>query len=204
MDVSPASVSDNPTAASSSVSEPNDIEASPRGKKLYYEEELENSLAYPFEGTNNVGAAALDDILSLLKPETFNWADDVEDSVDHTSPEVSLFVIVSPPKPLFSGRLMRQAVTLWQAMKFVDPILYRGDWEDLKFSGRELLKAITGQAFQFYTPAGTWQHDTHQPDIQQPIVDPSNPQFYASEKGLPLNGWLTGKEYGGESNTDEN
>ncbi|EER38304.1 conserved hypothetical protein [Histoplasma capsulatum H143] len=311
MDVSPASVSDSPTAASSSVSEPNDIEASPRGKKLPCEEELENSLAYPFEGTNNVGAVGLDDILSLLKPETFNWADDVEDSVEsemddlnntpllfvvdsivppnscdpnavskdgfdiqprveeaevqdidilwdytprvlptlhspeitasnltqcqftgklllgvdskakremtrqidlvkncpnihhfnwlgnavmersYTSPEVSLFVIVSPPKPLFSERLMRQAVTLWQAMKFVDPILYRGDWKDLKFSGRELLKAITGQTFQFYTPAGTWQHDTPHPDIQQPIVDPSNPQFYASEKGLPLNGWLT-------------
>ncbi|KLJ10292.1 hypothetical protein EMPG_14326 [Blastomyces silverae] len=121
----------------------------------------------------------------------FNWLGHAVMERSYTSPEVSLFVIVSPPKPLSSEHLMRQAVTLWQAMKFVDPILYRGCWKDLTFSGQMLFKAITGQAFQFYTPAGTWQHDTHDPDFQEPIVDPLDPHFYASETGILLNGWLS-------------
>ncbi|PGH29808.1 hypothetical protein GX50_07447 [[Emmonsia] crescens] len=318
MDVVPASVSDRPTASSSSVSEPSDIEPLPREEEFVcYEDEAEDSTVQSLERTNHVKAAALSDILSLLKPETFNWADDVEyfgeqekedlesasivfvldspvpsnpsdptvafkdrfdieppnevnvfqdidivldcasqyssglhgpdvsamatavqcqftgeqlrlmysqaikevtqqvdlvknypnihhfnwlgDAVmerSHTTPEVSLFVIVSPPKPFFSERLMREAVTLRQAMKFVDPILYYGGLEDLALSGQELLKTITGQAFQFYTQAGTWQHDTPDTpdtpdtDIREPIVDRSSPLLYASEPWLPLNGWF--------------
>ncbi|OJD21835.1 hypothetical protein ACJ73_06822 [Blastomyces percursus] len=90
-----------------------------------------------------------------------------------------------------SEHLMRQAVTLWQAVKFVDPILYRGCWEDLIFSGHRLFKAITGQAFQLYTPVGTWQHDAPDPDFEEPIVASADLHFYASETGIPLNGWLS-------------
>ncbi|KKZ62722.1 hypothetical protein EMCG_02933 [[Emmonsia] crescens] len=312
MDVVPASVSDRPTASSSSVSEPSDIEPSPREEGFVCcEDEAGDSTVQSLERANHVKAAALSDILTLLKPETFNWADDVEHSSEqekedlesasiafvldspvpsnpsdptvafkdrfdiepphennvfqdvdivldcasqyssglhgpgvsematavqcqlmgeqlrlmysqaikeltqqvdlvtnypnihhfnwlgdavmersYTTPEVSLFVIVSPPKPFFSERLMREAVTLRQAMKFVDPILYCGGLEDLTLSGRELLKIITGQASQFYTRAGTWQDDTPDPDIGEPTVDPSNPRLYARRRWLPLNGWF--------------
>ncbi|PGH05525.1 hypothetical protein GX51_02863 [Blastomyces parvus] len=122
----------------------------------------------------------------------FNWFGGAVMERSYTPPEVSLFVIASPPKPLHLERLLRQPVTLRQAMKFVDPILYCGCWNDLKnYSGQELFKAITGKAFRFYTSAGTWQHDIPDPGFQQPIVDPADPHIYAreSKKGIPLNGW---------------
>ncbi|KAL2373977.1 hypothetical protein RJ035_007520 [Blastomyces gilchristii] len=194
----------NPSGPPASLNDPLDTETLQEGSRLQdIEIHLDNMPQYlalapaksPLKLVSSEAAKEMARQIDLIRNypniHHFNWLGDAMMERSYTSPEISLFVIVSPPKPLYSEHLMRQAVTLWQAMKFVDPILYRGRWEDLTFSGHRLFKAVTGQAFQLYTPVGTWQHDAPDPDFQEPIVDSSDLHSYASETGIPLNGWLS-------------
>ncbi|EEH40300.2 hypothetical protein PAAG_02355 [Paracoccidioides lutzii Pb01] len=136
----------------------------------------------------------------------FNWFGERVMERSHTSPEVSLFIILSTPKACFAKHTGRQAVILHQAMKFVDPVLYSGNWDDLKLTGENLMKAITGRTFRFYTDMGTWLNDELDADMQTAVIDESSPCLYASKPWLPLNGWVetqyayTRWEYGTEAN----
>ncbi|KAK2806467.1 hypothetical protein FQN50_005885 [Emmonsiellopsis sp. PD_5] len=122
----------------------------------------------------------------------YNWLGHPVMERSYTAPEVSLFIILTNPKPFFYNWIdgSRKGVTLQQALKFVDPILYCGGFEELRLSGHQLVKAITGQAFQFYTEDGTWQNDPTDPDTPEPILDPSNMDLYLRGPWLPLNGWV--------------
>ncbi|KAK2771727.1 hypothetical protein FQN53_004908 [Emmonsiellopsis sp. PD_33] len=122
----------------------------------------------------------------------YNWLRHPVMERSYTAPEVSLFVILTDPKPFFYNWIdgSWKGVTLQQALKFVDPILYCGGWEDLRLSGHQLVKAITGQAFQFYTEDGTWQGDPTDPDTPEPLLDPLNMDLYLRGPWLPLNGWV--------------
>ncbi|EEH49414.1 uncharacterized protein PADG_05493 [Paracoccidioides brasiliensis Pb18] len=136
----------------------------------------------------------------------FNWLGERVMERSYTSPEVSLFIILSAPKAYFAKHTGRQAVTLRQAMKFVDPVLFSGNWDDLKLTGENLMKAITGRTFRFYTDMGTWLNDELDADMQTAVIDESSPCLYASKPWLPLNGWVethyayTRWEYGTEAN----
>nr|KMM65884.1 hypothetical protein CPAG_02225 [Coccidioides posadasii RMSCC 3488] len=120
----------------------------------------------------------------------FNWLGEPISERSFTPPEVSLFVILTPPKPWLNST-SRVGTILRQAMKFVDPVLYDGEWGDLaRYRGHELLRAITGRVFQFYTAEGVWLQDKYGWDDRVPCYDPADPIMYLAEPWLPVNGWM--------------
>ncbi|EEP75801.1 predicted protein [Uncinocarpus reesii 1704] len=120
----------------------------------------------------------------------FNWLGNPILEPSYTPPEVSLFVILSPPKPWLHS-MSRIGVILWQAMKFVDPVLYDGNWGDLRrYRGLALLQSITGHTFKFYTKEGAWVYDDYSWDDNVPCSDPMDLDIYQSKPWLPVNGWL--------------
>ncbi|WEW57696.1 hypothetical protein PRK78_003163 [Emydomyces testavorans] len=120
----------------------------------------------------------------------FNWLGQPILQRSYTTPEESLFVIITPPKPLLNS-VSRIGAILRQAMRYVDPVLYDGKWDDLaKRRGHALLQTITGHAFQFYTEKGTWQQDCYEWDGNIPCCDPADPVSYLTQPWLPVNGWL--------------
>lgn len=120
----------------------------------------------------------------------FNWLGEPVTERSYTSPEVSLFVILTGPKACFTDAT-RAGVVLKEAQRFIDPVLYAGAWDALSCYGHEFLKAITGCVYPFYTEAGTWQEDPKDCDDVEPICDPISPSVYASHPSIPFNGWFS-------------
>ncbi|PGH26928.1 hypothetical protein AJ80_01309 [Polytolypa hystricis UAMH7299] len=121
----------------------------------------------------------------------FNWMGEAVLERNYTPPEVSLFVISSKPKRYMVDReVTRKGTVLKQAMRLVDPVMYTGECRDLTLTGHSLLKAVTGQAYQFYTGAGTWRYDDHDSEDGEVALDLSNPAAYLSGTCLPVNGWV--------------
>lgn len=119
----------------------------------------------------------------------FNWLGQPVLERSYTPPEVSLFVIVTTPKPWLDS-MSRTGVILRQAMKFVDPVLYDGRWNNLvEYRGQALVRAITGRTFKFYA-GGKWPTDSYDWDDNVPCHDPISPSTYMTESWLPVNGWL--------------
>ncbi|KAL1959213.1 hypothetical protein VTO42DRAFT_2718 [Malbranchea cinnamomea] len=119
----------------------------------------------------------------------FNWLGDAVMERSDTAPEVSLFVILTGAKPCLS-ELSREGVLLRQAMRYVDPVIYHGDWGPLEYSGASLLSAIAGKVFPFYTAVGTWQDDPYSHADYERYYDPTNPSEYLTQRGIPFNGWF--------------
>ena len=120
----------------------------------------------------------------------FNWLGQPVMERSHTTPEVSLFVILTGPKACLADAT-RNSVVLKEAMGFIDPVLYAGPWDALSLHGHELLKAITGWVYPFYTAAGIWQEEPGDYDAVEPICDATNPSAYAASQSIYFNGWYS-------------
>ena len=123
----------------------------------------------------------------------FNWLGYPVMSRSDTPPEVSLFIILVGAKACLVedyDDLSRQGVILRQAMKYIDPVIFDGEWWALEFRGHSLMKAITGSVHTFYTEQGTWANDLACTRDSLGWYDPMNPVAYLRQRAMPFNGWF--------------
>ncbi|KAI9732391.1 MAG: hypothetical protein M1834_001599 [Cirrosporium novae-zelandiae] len=73
-----------------------------------------------------------------------------------TPPEVSLWLIFTPPKNLRRDTIHLRTI-LAEALTHIDPIWYEGPSSLLtRLHGSSFQKAVNGRAFKFYKACGTW------------------------------------------------
>jgi hypothetical protein len=121
-----------------------------------------------------------------------NWMGEAAMEPCHTSPEESLFVILTGPKACL-WESSREGVVLRQALRHIDPVIYDGDLEVLaNNNGHTLLEAITGNTFPFYPAVGSWQYDDsiQEADRDERLYDPMDPSMYVNNQAIPFNGWF--------------
>lgn len=95
---------------------------------------------------------------------------------NETDPAVSLAVLTAPAKNYMAeGQFEvhpRKFIVAWQAHRYLDPVVYTGDFEALQaMSIRERRESSVGEVFKFYTQHGSWQWEDLDEDDHQPVVD---------------------------------
>ncbi|KAJ5124280.1 uncharacterized protein N7515_008105 [Penicillium bovifimosum] len=93
----------------------------------------------------------------------FNWlGNPVYHSVT-TPPAHSLAIIRAPPKAPTGSHMYRVTAIMNRAMQLVDPVLVDKDQDAglvLELHGSELIRESEGHVFKFYSPHGSWVHDS--------------------------------------------
>ncbi|KAK2737418.1 hypothetical protein FQN57_007508 [Myotisia sp. PD_48] len=121
-----------------------------------------------------------------------NWFGNPVTERSYTPAEVSLYIICSAPKP-WTNECSPRATCLRQAMKFVDPVLYQGEYKDLVSENKGLayIRDVAGCVQQFYTARGSWMQDTSYESKQEmPLCDPADPYAYHTQPWVPVNGYM--------------
>lgn len=142
-----------------------------KGKPIYYQnDELEEiSPEQEVEGYRRV--------LGLLDPfvHHYNWLNQGIYAPSTTKPATSLAIIMSTPKhnAKFDEDALchRKQLLIKRAFRWVDPVVYTGDHEDLKLRGSALENAAIGCTFKFYSQHGNWDPSEVREDDDLPEID---------------------------------
>ncbi len=96
----------------------------------------------------------------------------------YTPPEVSLWASYQSWKFHFREE-SKEAVTIKEAWKLVDPFFYHGPPALLDLTGAKLREAVTGYVEKVYQPYGTWLDDHYDSDEIIPRSSEDVPQYTA-------------------------
>ncbi|KAL2006241.1 hypothetical protein VTN00DRAFT_9895 [Thermoascus crustaceus] len=119
----------------------------------------------------------------------FNWMGYEVYDYNPTPAAVSLFFILSRPKLLAPRDDMRLEVILRRAAAYIDPVVYMGDKRDLQRTGQDLVNAVTGQVFKFYTRHGWWKCDRREQE-EGTELDQGSMAIYTSPHWAVANGFI--------------
>lgn len=119
----------------------------------------------------------------------FNWMGYEVYDYNPTPAAVSLFFILSRPKLLAQRDDMRLEAILKRAAAYVDPVVYMGDKRDLQRTGQDLVNAVTGQVFKFYTRHGWWKCDRREQE-EGTELDQGSMAIYTSPHWAVANGFV--------------
>ncbi|KAF7513045.1 hypothetical protein GJ744_011311 [Endocarpon pusillum] len=115
-----------------------------------------------------------------------------------TPPAVSLLVAVTGAKAGFASQWGSSETEIpdphgyammRNAMRHIDPVIYRGSAEILYLRGSRLREAAMGLCENFYSQHGNWWSDTYGEQEDRPELDGMNILKYESQI-FPVNGWF--------------
>ncbi|KAF9894677.1 hypothetical protein FE257_006567 [Aspergillus nanangensis] len=155
-------------------------------RKLAMEEEracLEYDIHHEFNFRNYCITAAINTGDHI---HHFNWMGSPVSGPSFTPPAISLMFMRADPKTPQYGDLRIECV-LVQAIKYVDPLIIYSDNEDLPQGAHDLIRWSTGRVFKFYTPHGSWAHDTH---CVQTVTDFGEVDLYRNKQIKTGTGFL--------------
>lgn len=118
----------------------------------------------------------------------FNWRGHAVREYSGTPAAHSLLYILSRPKTPAPRDENRIQSILNRATKFVDPVIYEGDIAQLQRSGQDLVNAVTGQVYKFYSPHGCWHMDRRNRE-EGTIQDNGVMNIYKCPEWLVANGF---------------
>ncbi|KAL1987072.1 hypothetical protein VTN96DRAFT_4946 [Rasamsonia emersonii] len=118
----------------------------------------------------------------------FNWHGHAVREYSGTPAAHSLLYILSRPKTPAPRDENRIQSILNRATKFVDPVIYEGDFAELQRSGQDLVNAVTGQVYKFYSPHGCWHNDRRDRE-EGTIQDNGVMNIYKCPEWLVANGF---------------
>jgi hypothetical protein len=118
----------------------------------------------------------------------FNWYGNPIRERSETHTAHSLWYILSGPKTPGPRDENRFLSILNRACQMVDPVIYTGDIDVLSRAGQDLVNAVIGKVFKFYTPHGCWQDDTDDRD-EEAVEDKGAMEVYRSCEWVVANGF---------------
>lgn len=129
----------------------------------------------------------------------FNYQGEPVEVESRTIPEQSFAVLWCGPKVIFEAShgddFTRESVARACAMKYLDPVIFRGDRELLKWcqkpSDIQSVAAAPGATRKFYTPLGRWTSEPATDNVHAPEADCCDPITYSkSPDEIVVNGWF--------------
>jgi hypothetical protein len=118
----------------------------------------------------------------------FNWYGNPVGQYSDTHPAHSLMFILSGPKAPEARDENRIRSILSRACHLVDPVIYTGRLDVLGKTGQDLVNAVIGNVYKFYTPHGSWMADGEDLE-QQTVEDVGTIDIYKSHEGAVANGF---------------
>ncbi|KAL1967976.1 hypothetical protein VTN77DRAFT_2393 [Rasamsonia byssochlamydoides] len=149
-------------------------------------ETAEAAVAWEFCHRNDI---IFDDCDQEQRPiHHFNWYGNPVREYSRTPAAHSLLYILSRPKTPAPSDENRVQSILNRAIQFVDPVIYDGDVAKLQRSGQDLVNAVTGQVFKFYSPHGCWHNDPRDRE-KDTIQDNGAMDVYTCPEWVVANGF---------------